>query len=186
MVTCKYSSVGCNAKVMIANITAHERKCFQRPFKCPKLNCAWECPLGRMRTHLQREHGASLLTETRDSVTLLRNFGTTFKWQKTILFSNEIFVHVSRVVEGTLHTFVLHVGDEETTTKFSYTAEIKKRNSSSNNPKATFAVRNYICDLKQIITSANCARFNYHFAQRCAGEERILKVNLSLNHKLRR
>jgi hypothetical protein len=40
--------------------------------------------------------------------------------------------------------------------------------------------------LKQIIKSGNCARFNYHFALRCAGEERILKVNLSLNHKLRR
>jgi hypothetical protein len=178
---CIYSSVGCSMKIMMAKITVHERNCHWRPFKCPKPNCACKCPLADMRNHLWAVHGTSLLRENRDSITLLRNFGTTSNWQRAILFSDEIFVHVCTVIEGRLYTCVLHVGLQEKTTRFSYSVQIKGQKATERQ-KAPYSVHNYISDMNQIIRSGNCAWFNYQFAQRCAGNESLLKMNVHLKH----
>jgi E3 ubiquitin-protein ligase SIAH1 len=174
-VACKNRTFGCNMRIMLVNITAHEAKCHWRPYKCPMPDCAFECLLTRLRRHLNNVHTACLHTESQNSITSLINFGrdSTSNWHKAILFSDEIFVHVCAVRDSSLYTCVLHVGLKENTAKFSYSIQIERR-------KATYAVPNYICDLKQIIRSGNCARFDYRFAQRCAGDKNILKIKVHL------
>jgi hypothetical protein len=95
-------------------------------------------------------------------------------WRRAILFSNEIFLHVSQVRDNHLYTCVLHVGLEKQTSKFSYSVRIGFM-------KATYGVGNYKNDLNQIFASDKCGKFSFGFAKRCAGKENILKMSVNLS-----
>jgi hypothetical protein len=84
-----------------------------------------------------------------------------------ILFNNKIFVHMSEVRANMLYTCVLHVGPENKTHGLRYHVEIR-REDGSEYASADHTVWNYTNGLDRIITSGNCASFNYHFAKKCA------------------
>jgi hypothetical protein len=137
-------------------------------------NCEFEIPLATMRAHLNETHGASLHKDTQRSVTKMKSFGinSAVTWKRAILFSDEIFVHVSKVRNNGLYTCVLHVGLEEQTSKFSYSVRIGSL-------EATHGVRNYKCDLNQLFGTRKCGIFSCPFAKIYAGKENVLKMSVN-------
>jgi E3 ubiquitin-protein ligase SIAH1 len=171
---CKYR---CNKGVRVIDVIMdHEANCNLRPMKCPMQNCASEIPLAIMRAHLNEAHSASLHTGTQRSVTSMKctgiNSDTT--WQRAILFSDEIFLHVCQVMNNELYTCVLHVGLEEQTSKFSYLVSIGRR-------VALYDVCNYKCDLNQIFRSGKCGIFDYARVKRYSEIKNKLNMTVILS-----
>lgn len=174
---CGCTSVECRLLIVVRG---HTGTCDQRYYKCPEPDCSWKFPLSSMRYHLLEEHLVDLFTEKQQSLTMVRNFGTTSIWKRAILFSGEIFFHVGKVDGLKLYACVLHVGHADKTKMFKYSTKIKVPTTIVGQ-EVTHTVQNYTRCLNQIIRSGNCATFSYDFARSCVGNNSALSIAVRLD-----
>jgi hypothetical protein len=130
-------------------------------------NCGREIPLADMKGHLNEAHGASLRDETKESVTVLKDFGrnSPTAWIRPILFADEIFIHVTKIIQDKMYTCLLHVGLETNTAQFRYLVLIGCGGFGTK-------VSNYNCDLNNIFQSGRCGIRDYS----SMGDQNTLKM----------
>ena len=180
IVRCDFSTFGCKVTSPIGEIRQHEIICTRRPYKCPITDCTWNRPLSGVKFHLQAKHEIRVQAQRREIITALGDFGNKSVWHTAMSFSGQLFLQVSKLKGDKLYTCVLHIGPEETSSKFMYTVEISSP-SGKDIFSAYHVVRNYADDLDRIIRLRNCAIFSKKFFQICLTKRSVLKIKVKMD-----